>query len=254
MPGTRHNIPEKGLRQTGKIKTKHIMANNTEKERAKENTEAVVDAVSKTELFFSDNKLILTVIVAVLIVAGLGFFFWHKYSYLPMKAEAQEQMYPAEASFRAEEYELALNGDGNVLGFSQIIDEYGAKAGKAVYLYAGICELQLGNYNEAIGYLTSYKGKDQILLARANACIGDAYTGLNDYTRAAEYFMKAAKISDNMFSATYLLKAGMTYEELGQYGQALAAYKEIKDKYPQSMEGYDIDKYISRIENMPKAE
>ena len=141
-----------------------------------------------------------------------------------------------------------------MLGFSQIIDEYGAKAGKAVYLYAGICELQLGNYNEAIGYLTSYKGKDQILLARANACIGDAYTGLNDYTRAAEYFMKAAKISDNMFSATYLLKAGMTYEELGQYGQALAAYKEIKDRYPQSMEGYDIDKYISRIENMPKAE
>ena len=57
-----------------------------------------------------------------------------------------------------------------------------------------------------------------------------------------------------MFSATYLLKAGMTYEELGQYGQALAAYKEIKDRYPQSMEGYDIDKYISRIENMPKAE
>ena len=66
--------------------------------------------------------------------------------------------------------------------------------------------------------------------------------------------MKAAKVSDNMFSATYLLKAGITYEELGQRDKALAAYKEIKDKYPQSMEGYDIDKYISRIENMPKAE
>lgn len=230
------------------------MANNTEKARAKENTEAVVEAVSKTELFFSDNKVIITAIVAVLIIAGLGFFFWHKYGYLPQKAEAQEQMYPAEANFRAEEFELALNGDGNVLGFAQIIDEYGTKAGKAVYLYAGICELHLGNYNEAIGYLTSYKGKDQILLGRANACIGDAYTGLGDYNKAAEYFMKAAKISDNIFSATYLLKAGMTYEELGQREKALAAYKEIKDKYPQSMEGYDIDKYISRIENMPKAE
>lgn len=225
------------------------MANDIkEKDRARENTEAVVEAVSKTELFFSTNKVLLTSIIAVLIIAGLGFFFWHKYSYLPKKAEAQEQMYPAEANFRAEEYELALNGDGNVLGFAQIIDEYGSKPGMAVYLYAGICELQLGNWNEAISYLKQYKGKDQILLGRATACIGDAYTGLEDYAAAAGYFEKAAKISDNVFSATYLLKAGVTYEKLGQKDKALAAYRQIKDKYPQSIEGYDIDKYISRIE------
>ena len=51
-----------------------------------------------------------------------------------------------------------------------------------------------------------------------------------------------------MFAAGYLLKAGVTYEELGQKDKALAAYRTIKDKYPQSMQGYDIDKYISRIE------
>ena len=61
-------------------------------------------------------------------------------------------MFPAEANFRNGEYDLALNGDGNVLGFSQIIDEYGAKGGKDVYLYAGLCELQLGNYQEAINF------------------------------------------------------------------------------------------------------
>ena len=226
-----------------------MMSNeNKEKERAKENTAAVVEAVSKTELFFSSNKVAIIVIIAVLIIAGLGFFFWHKYSYLPMVAEAQEQMYPAEANFRAEEYDLALNGDGNVLGFAQIIEDYGKKAGKAVYMYAGICELQLGNYNEAISYLTSYKGKDSILRARATACIGDAYAGLSEYEKAATYFEEAASIADNMFAAGYLLKAGVTYEELGQYDKALAAYRTIKDKYPQSMEGYDIDKYISRIE------
>lgn len=225
------------------------MANDIkEKDRAKENTAAVVEAVSKTEFFFSSNKVLLTSIIAVIIIVGLGFFFWHKYGYLPKKAEAQEQMYPAEANFRAEEYELALNGDGNVLGFAQIIDEYGSKPGKAVYLYAGICELQLGNWNDAISYLKQYKGKDQILLGRATACIGDAYVGLEDYATAASYFEKAAKISDNVFSATYLLKAGMTYEQLGQNDKALAAYKQIKDKYPQSIEGYDIDKYISRVE------
>ena len=221
---------------------------NENKDRAKENTAAVVEAVSKTELFFSSNKVAIISVIAVLIIAGAGFFLWHKYGYMPQKAEAQEQMYPAEANFRSGEYELALNGDGNVLGFAQIIEDYGHKAGEAVYFYAGVCELQLGNYNEALGYLTSYRGKDKILLARATACIGDAYTGLEDYAKAAAYFEKAAAIADNMFAAGYLLKAGVTYEELGQKDKALAAYKTIKDKYPQSMQGYDIDKYISRIE------
>lgn len=219
-----------------------------EKERAKENTAAVVEAVSRTELFFNSNKTAIIAIIAVLIIAGAGFFLWHKFGYMPQKAEAQEQMFPAEANFRAEEYELALNGDGNVLGFAQIIEEYGNKAGKAVYFYAGVCEYQLGNYNEAISYLSSYKGKDKILLARATACIGDSYVALNDYAKAVGYFEKAASIVENIYAAGYLLKAGVTYEELGQNDKALAAYKTIKDKYPQSMEGYDIDKYISRIE------
>ena len=52
-----------------------------------------------------------------------------------------------------------------------------------------------------------------------------------------------------MFAAAYLLKAGVACEDLGDNAKALSFYKTIKDQYPQSMEGYDIDKYISRIEN-----
>ena len=137
----------------------------------------------------------------------------------------------------------------NVLGFKDILDQYGTKGGKAVNFYAGVCELQLGNFQEAINYLKKYKGKDHILSARALACLGDAYTGLEDYNTAVSYFEKAADLSDDMFSAAYLLKAGVTYEELGNDDKALACYKRIKDNWPQSVEGYDIDKYISRIES-----
>lgn len=238
----------RGAGSKSKNKKNDTDMSNEKNDKAKENTASVVEAVSRTELFFSSNKVAITAVVTVLILAGLGIFLWHKFGYLPKSEEAQEQMFPAEANFREGEYELALNGDGNVLGFAQIIEDYGAKAGKAVYFYAGVCELQLGNYNEAIGYLSSYKGKDKILLARATACIGDAYIGLNDYAKAVGYFEKAAATVDNIYAAGYLLKAGVTYEELGQKDKALAAYKKIKDSYPQSMEGYDIDKYISRIE------
>ena len=218
------------------------------KEIKKPNAEAVVEAVSKTEKFFNENGKLLSIIAVAVVVVAAGIFCWYKFAYQPAQAEAQGQMALAEENFRAGDFELALNGDGNVLGFAQIIDEYGAKAGKAANFYAGVCELQLGNYELAINYLKAYNGEDEILKARALACLGDAYVGLEDYAAALGYYEKAAAVVDNMFAAGYLLKAGAVAEKLGQTEKALGFYKQIKDQYPQSMEGYDVDKYIGRIE------
>ena len=146
-----------------------------------EKNEKVGEAVSQTEEFFKKNgkKLSYTGVVLILVAAIiiLVIQFYSK----PMKAEAESQTFTAEQYFRAEDYDKALNGDGNALGFAQIIDEYGAKAGKAVYLYAGICELQLGNAQEAISYLDKYKVKEPVMRGRALACTGDAYSMLEDY-------------------------------------------------------------------------
>lgn len=218
------------------------------KEIKNENAEAVVEAVSKTEQFFEKNGKLLTIILVAVVVIAAGIFCWYKFAYQPKVVEAQGQMAVAEQNFRAGDYDLALNGDGNDLGFVQVLDQYGAKAGKSVYFYAGVCELQLGNYKEAIKYLESYKGKDAILNARATACIGDAYAGLEDYKKALGYYEKAAAVIDNMYAAGYLLKAGLVSEKLGDNAKALTFYKKIKDQYPQSMEAYDVDKYIGRIE------
>ena len=218
------------------------------KEIKNENVEAVVEAVSKTEKFFNENGKVLGIAAAAVVVAAAVIFCVNKFVYQPAQAEAQGQMAIAEQAFRTGDFELALNGDGNVLGFAQIIDEYGAKAGKAAPFYAGVCELQLGNWDLALEYLQAYKGKDAILKARALACIGDAYVGLEDYEAALNYFEKAADVIDNMFTAGYLLKAGLVAEKLGQNEKALEYYELIKDQYANSPEGYEIDKYIGRIE------
>lgn len=225
------------------------MATNNPKAKEALQKEKINETVSKTELFFNENKKIIYGAIIAILVIGLGILAINQWVIKPKQAEAMEQMFPAETAFNAQAYELALNGDGNTLGFNDIIDEYGAKAGKAVYLYAGICDLQLGNFEQAIDNLKKYKGKESILAARALACIGDAYVGLEDYGTAISYFEKAAAKADNIFAGAYLLKAGVAYEELGQNDKALACYKQIKDKYPQSVEGYDIDKYITRIES-----
>ena len=223
------------------------MAKTNTKEKEAIRQENIEATVSKTEQFYNENKKYIWGCVIGIVVIGLGILGWHRFIYEPKCAEAAEQMYPAEASFQASEWELALKGDGNVLGFEQIADEYGSRAGKAVWFYAGVCELQLGNYESAISYLKKYKGQDSIMAARALSCIGDAYAGLENYKAAASWFDKAAKRADNIFAAAYLLKEGVTWEELGDKAKALGCYKAIKDKYPQSIEGYDIDKYINRV-------
>ena len=212
-----------------------------------ERQEKIEETVSKTEQFYNENKKTIWGCIIAAAVIALGVLAYNQFYLKPKVAEAQEQAYPAEAAFRAGNFELALNGDGNNFGFAQIIDEYGSKAGKAMPFYAGVCALQLKDYEAAVDYLKKYKGKDPILAARAQACLGDALAGLERYEDAAAQFEKAAGVSDNMFAAGYLLKAAVTYEELGANDKALALYETIKDKYPQSMEAYDIDKYINRI-------
>ena len=223
------------------------MAQKNLKDKEAERQENIEQTVSATEQFYNENKKLIWGIVAVVLVIGLGILAYNKFIYQPRCVEAMQQAYPAEMSFQNAEYELALNGDGNNLGFIDIIDEYGTKAGKAVYFYAGLCELQLKDYEQAVNYLKKYKGKDAIQSARALSALGDAYAGLQQYENAVAQYEKAAAVSDNVFAAEYLLKAAVACEELGNKDKALTLYETIKDKYPQSIEGYDIDKYINRI-------
>ena len=203
----------------------------------KENLE---ETVSKTDQFYNEHKKTIWTAACAIIVIALCVFAYVKLVYQPKCAEAAQQAFPAEQSFAAAEYELALNGDGNVLGLADVIDEYGSKAGAAVFMEAGVCALHLGQYEEALSYLKKYNGKEPIMAARALACQGDAYIGLEKYEEAVAAY--------NVFAAAYLLKAGIVYEQLGNKAKALECYKVIKDKYPQSIEGYDIDKYITRAE------
>ena len=213
-----------------------------------ETIESVGEAVSKTEVFFKTYGKTLAYIGGGLVAIAAIIILYIQFYANPLKQEAQAQTFTAEQYFRAEDYDKALNGDGNALGFIQIIDEYGAKGGESVYLYAGICQLQLGNAAEAIEYLNQYRTDDPILTARAMACTGDAYSILDNYAEALKFYLQAANHADNVYAAAYLMKAGIVCEEMGNPQEALVHYKRVKENYPTTPEGYEIDKYITRIE------
>ena len=211
--------------------------------------QSVVEAVSKTEAFFKTyGNLIYGIVIGILVIA-LAVMAYNRYILQPGKVQATDQMAQAEQWFLSGEYELALSGDDNSLGFEDIISQYGSKAAASAYLYAGIAKLQTGAPEEAISYLKKYKGKDPIMMAKAQACIGDANADLENYAEAVNWFLKAAKTSDNALSAAYLLKAGIAAEAMGDSAKALSFYKEIKDKWGNAPEAMESDKYITRIES-----
>jgi tetratricopeptide (TPR) repeat protein len=205
--------------------------------------------VSSFEKFIKKYQKILTWGIIGILVIVFGILAINRWVVKPAQEEARGQMFPAEQLFAAGNFEQALNGDGNILGFAQVADQYGAKAGKSLWLYAGISAYNTGDYEAAVSYLKKYNGKDKLLKGRALCCLGDAYVNLDQKDKALGCYKKAAALEENIYRAAYLLKAGMLCEEMGNDAQALKYYKEIETRYPQTMEAYEIQKFISRIEN-----
>jgi len=218
------------------------------KDTTEERIVAVEEALSKSEQFIERNQKILTYVVGGVIVIILLFFGYKKYISGPKEKTAQSLMFTAERYFEKDSVDLALFGDGESYGFLDIVDDYSSTdAGNLAKYYAGLCYMKKGEYEDAIIYLKKFSGDDVIVPAMALGAIGDAHMQLDDLEKAAKYYMDAAIKDENEFvSPTFLLKAGWTYEILGNLEKAKSTYETIKKDYPKSREAREVDKYLSR--------
>ena len=74
---------------------------------------------------------------------------------------------------------------------------------------------------------------------------GSGQLGIEALSRGAA----SATFVDMSKDSLSAVKYNLEHTKLGDNAKALSFYKAIKDKYPTSLEGYDIDKYITRIES-----
>lgn len=231
-------------------KTDNIMAKKSTKvTQSDERLENVEGALNRTEQWFENNSKALIIALIAIIVITLGIIGYLKYIKAPRELKAQDEMFMAQRYFQMDSLNLALNGDGNFYGFLDIIDNYGStKAGNIAHYYAGICYLNLGDFESAIAQLKKFSGKDEIVTAMAIGAMGDAYMEIGDQQKAANQYNKAAKVRTNDFTTPiFMLKAAQTYEMMGDYKNALQGYELLKKEYPLSQESRDIDKYIGRV-------
>ena len=210
--------------------------------------ESLDNALTKSEQFIEQNQKSLTIIIVAILVIVSIYFGYKRFYLAPMEKEAQSQIFAAEYNFEKDSFNIALNGNDNDLGFLEVADKYSmTKTGNLAYYYAGICYRQLGEYQKAIDCLKKFDAGDLLVTPVAYGAIGDCYVELNQLKEGAKYYEKAAKYSEDEFTAPiFLKKAGMVYEELKQNDKALKLYTTIKEKYTKSQEAREIEKDIAR--------
>ncbi len=219
-------------------------------EKHQEETIADVDKLyTQSEDFFEKNKKSIGIVGVVIVALVGGFLAYNNLYKKPRVQEAKELIWKAQYYFEIDSLDKAINGDGANYGFEYIANEYGnTPSGNLAHYYLGVCYLNQGQYEAAIQNFKSSDLDDKIVGAIAKGGIADALVELGDYEQALSYYDKAVSHNDNNFSAPlYLMKKGILLEEMGQYADALDAYKTIKKEYPESAEGQDIEKHIAKV-------
>jgi len=200
--------------------------------------------VSKTEAFFEKNKRAIMVTVIAVIAVVVCAILLNTYYLQPRQEKASTELAKAQELFVQDQYDKALPL------FQKVLDEYSSTdAGNLAQLYIGICQANLGKWQEAVNALEGFSGKkDQMISPAAEGALGNAYANLKQLDKAVEHLKKAASMADNnSLSPTFLIQAGEILESQGKKEEALKLYQEVKDKYFNSMQYQTIDAYIERV-------
>ncbi len=211
----------------------------------------IEETLSKSEAFFLKyKKAIIAAVVAVIVIIA-GVILYKTYVSGPNEVKASTAISKGQAYFEQGLFNEALNGDSTGFkGFAALANEYSStKAGNLANLYAGLCNAQLGKWEDAVKFLEEYDGaKDQMISPAAEGALGNAYAHLNQLDKAVSHLKKAAEKADNnSLSPTFLIQAGEILESQGKKDEALKLYQEVKEKYFNSMQYQTIDEYIERV-------
>lgn len=206
----------------------------------------VVDSSGDGRSFLEKNGKMLFGAIALLALLIGGYYAYKLLVKEPKQKEAVEQMFQAQFQFDRDSFKLALtNPGGGYPGFVDIIEQYsGTPAGNLANYYAGVSYLKLGDFDASQSYLKAFSPPDNLLAATKNGLLGDIAGEKGDFDSALSYYKKAAAIDSDVIAPYYLKKMALLLTKQGKAEEAQKAFLQIKTKYPNSLEGKSVDKYL----------
>lgn len=207
--------------------------------------------IAQAKDFWTRYNKPITLVSVLLILAIGGWYAYKNFVKEPKEGKAADAMFKAEEYYRMDSISLALNGDGQFDGFLRIIDKYGGtKAGNLARFYAGDIYIRMNDNENAIKHLEKFKTSSKPVQARAYKLLGDAYADQGKNSDALSSYKKAARHyeDDETNSAEYLFYAAYFADRVMKDSkEAIALYKEIKEKFPNTQQAFDADSYLAQL-------
>jgi tetratricopeptide (TPR) repeat protein len=209
----------------------------------------VQDIMDRVQGKYEENKNYVFIALAAVILI-IGGTWWYQNNKESQNLEANNLIWKQDQNFDTDNFETAINGTTNNVGYAYIADEYnGTPAGDIATYNMGVGYLNLGKYNEAIDALEDVDFEDIILGAIAKGATGDAYFELGKVDKAISNYKAAVSHSDNELTVpVYLKKLAIAQEAAGDMKDAIESYQRIKDDYSTAPEARDIEKFIARLQ------
>lgn len=210
----------------------------------------LVTTFYEAKSFYDDNQTaifsVVGIIVAIVLVAVL-----YSSKMEESNLSASVELTRVINTYNAGLYLQAIEGKAGTqeIGLAKIVDEYGgSEQGELARIYLANAYFYTEQYNKAMEAYDDYSGSDNLMVASALAGKAGCYENGKDYESAAEYFSKAANVSEYVPSnPNYLLNAGINYLKIKNQSEAKIVLKRIKKDYSTSLAAREVDKYLALI-------
>ena len=244
----------------GYKKSKSDQAQKGEKSQTAEVFESLDSTANMSEQWILKNQNIILTFIGVISLSVLSYLGYERFISDPNEKEAISELNKAQYFFELalvsnesdSLFKLALNGGEGKYGFLDIVKEYsGTKASNLANYSIGMSYLNLKEYDNAIIYLEKFKSDDILLKSISLGTIGDCFSELNQPDEAFEYYQKAFKHNENIYTTPkYLFKAALIGSQIGKYRSSIDFLNRIKDEFPDSYESSLVEVQLGRIENL----
>jgi TolA-binding protein len=211
------------------------MANRLSKEQL-ENDQLVTSYYLTVTWIKQNQGIVFGGIIAV--IALIGGIIWYVTNAAANETKARTAITYAENEFMRGNFENALYGNEENMrpGLVEITSRFPrTTAGNLAFYYAAVSEINLGNYETALEYISNYKPARGVMGVSPISLHGVVLMQLERYSDAIRVFERAANWDVNDSTTPFnLMLAAEAAHAAGNNRKASELVSKIKSEYPES--------------------